>query len=236
MPEDPASPSSSLVLAAREGSFPIVFSSPQTRALWGGGGEERREERNSSANLPSTQVRLKFLPGPLSPEDAYSRTIWPAARLMKIKTAVTSSETVLTIILAGLRDPERRPRGGRETAGRRVRLGTQAGSCPASGLHPGPPGPQRPALSRESPGHAGRLLSGLLPGPPGPQRPALAEGHLGAQGPGRLGAAPMRVLWSPVPAGGAATLTASSLTPRAPDPKRNPARRPSPVARLPPPA
>ena len=117
VPEDPASPSSSLVLAAREGSFPIVFSSPQTRALWGGGGgggEERREERNSSANLPSTQVRLKFLPGPLSPEDAYSRTIWPAARLMKIKTAVTSSETVLTIILAGLRDPERRPRGGRE--------------------------------------------------------------------------------------------------------------------------
>ena len=88
--------------------------------MWAGdGGAERREESNSGANLSSTQVRLKFLPGPLGPEDAHSRNTAPAACLAKTKPAVTSSERVLTIILAGLRDPERRPRGGRETAGPR---------------------------------------------------------------------------------------------------------------------
>ena len=180
---------------------------------------ERREESNSGANLSSTQVRLKFLPGPLGPEDAHSRNTAPAACLAKTKPAVTSSERVLTIILAGLRDPERRPRGGRETAGRRVLLGTQAGSYPPSeSPAPGSPGPQRPALSE---GHLGTQAgsyppSGLHLGPPRPQRPGAGRGYLGT--------APRRVLRSPVPDGGAVTLTGSPRPPRPPDPKEHPAR------------
>lgn len=101
--------------------------------------------------------------------------------------------------------------------------------APVRSLKPPPPAPRVPNARRKPEGHLGTQASSCLSSglhrSPGSPTPGARRGYLGA--------APTRVLQSPVPAGGAATLSGSSRPPRPPDPKRNPARRaPPPAARL----
>lgn len=137
---------------------------------------------------------------------------------------------VLTIIFAGLRPPkapERRPPGGRKTAGQPGR----PGGHPGFSRDPAPPTPGLPT--------------------PGALRRPPAGGHLCARGPkwppGRLGAAPMRACARPrvlcVPGGGGrhthhAVTSAGSereaqLDPRPRPPLRSSAVTTRPPARLP---